>query len=450
VTCTCSRTSTSPSARARSSSSSGRPARASRRSCRTINRLETIDSGTISIDGQVLPEEGKDLARLRADVGMVFQSFNLFAHKTILENVTLGPIKVRKLKKDDAEKRAMELLDRVGIATRPTSTRPSSPAGSSSASPSPGPGHGPQGHALRRADLALDPEMINEVLDVMIGLAEEGMTMIVVTHEMGFARKAANRVVFMDDGADRRGEHPRAVLHQPAVRPGQGLPRQDPHPLEVRRPAARRRGGSIEWVEAPSAQRETLLETDQVDLIFATYSITDARKERVSFAGPYFIAGQGLLVRADDDEITGPDTLDGKRLCSVTGSTPAQKIKDEYPDVQLQEFGTYSECLPALLSGGIDAITTDDTILAGFASQEQYAGQLKLVGEPFSEERYGVGVQKGSELCEEVNDAIEAMIEDGAWEQAVQDTLGAADYTPDPATRRPWTRTAPDPQPLPG
>jgi glutamate transport system substrate-binding protein len=189
---------------------------------------------------------------------------------------------------------------------------------------------------------------------------------------------------------------------------------------------------SIEWVEAPSAQRETLLETDQVDLIFATYSITDARKERVSFAGPYFIAGQGLLVRADDDEITGPDTLDGKRLCSVTGSTPAQKIKDEYPDVQLQEFGTYSECLPALLSGGIDAITTDDTILAGFASQEQYAGQLKLAGEPFSEERYGVGVQKGSELCEEVNAAIEAMIEDGAWEQAVQDTLGAADFNPGP------------------
>ena len=190
--------------------------------------------------------------------------------------------------------------------------------------------------------------------------------------------------------------------------------------------------GNITWVEAPSAQRETLLETDQVDLIFATYSITDARKERVSFAGPYFIAGQGLLVRADETEITGKDTLDGKRLCSVTGSTPAQKIKDEYPGVQLQEFGTYSECLPALLSGGIDAITTDDTILAGFASQEQYAGQLKLAGEPFTEERYGVGVQKGSELCEEVNAAIETLIEDGTWEQAVQDTLGAADFTPGP------------------
>ncbi|MCA1783120.1 MAG: transporter substrate-binding domain-containing protein [Dermatophilaceae bacterium] len=191
--------------------------------------------------------------------------------------------------------------------------------------------------------------------------------------------------------------------------------------------------GSIEWVEAPSAQRETLIETDQVDLVFATYSITDSRKERISFAGPYFIAGQGLLVRADDTEITGPDTLDGKRLCSVTGSTPAQNIKDEYPEVQLQEFGTYSECLPALLSGGIDAVTTDDTILAGFAAQEQYAGQLKLVGEPFTEEQYGVGLTKGdTELCEAVNDAITKMVEDGAWEQAVADTLGPAGYEPGP------------------
>ncbi|MGA8046244.1 MAG: glutamate ABC transporter substrate-binding protein [Dermatophilaceae bacterium] len=220
--------------------------------------------------------------------------------------------------------------------------------------------------------------------------------------------------------------------------PGLGLREGDEYTgfdVEVAKYVAAQLGvdeGNIEWVEAPSAQRETLLETDQVDLIFATYSITDSRKERVSFAGPYFIAGQGLLVRADDTEITGPDTLDGKRLCSVTGSTPAQNIKDEYPDVQLQEFGTYSECLPALLSGGIDAITTDDTILAGFAAQEQYAGQLKLAGEPFTEERYGVGVQKGSELCQEVNAAIEMMIEEGAWEQAVQDTLGAADFAPGP------------------
>ena len=189
----------------------------------------------------------------------------------------------------------------------------------------------------------------------------------------------------------------------------------------------------IEWVQAPSAQRETLLETGQVDMIVATYSITDSRKEKVGFAGPYFIAGQGLLVRADEADIKGPDTLDGKRLCSVTGSTPAQKIKDQYPGVELQELGTYSECLPALLNGTLDAMTTDDTILAGFAAQEQYAGKLKLVGEPFTTENYGVGLKKGDvELCEKVNAAITKMIDEGAWEAAVEKTLGPADYTPGP------------------
>ena len=168
---------------------------------RTINRLETIGSGTISIDGKVLPEEGKDLARLRSDVGMVFQSFNLFAHKTILENVTLGPIKVRKMKKADAEKRARELLERVGVEHQ-ANKYPAQLSGGQQ-----------QRVAIARAlamdpkvmlfdepTSALDPEMINEVLDVMVGLAQSGMTMVVVTHEMGFARKAANRVVFLSDG----------------------------------------------------------------------------------------------------------------------------------------------------------------------------------------------------------------------------------------------------------
>ncbi|MFW5471738.1 amino acid ABC transporter ATP-binding protein [Knoellia sp. CPCC 206450] len=169
--------------------------------CRAINRLETIESGTITIDGKTLPEEGKELAQLRADVGMVFQSFNLFAHKTILDNVTLGPIKVRKQKKAEAEKRAMELLERVGVAHQ-AQKFPAQLSGGQQ-----------QRVAIARSlamdpkvmlfdepTSALDPEMINEVLDVMVGLAREGMTMIVVTHEMGFARKAANRVVFMADG----------------------------------------------------------------------------------------------------------------------------------------------------------------------------------------------------------------------------------------------------------
>jgi glutamate transport system substrate-binding protein len=187
---------------------------------------------------------------------------------------------------------------------------------------------------------------------------------------------------------------------------------------------------NITWVQAPSAQRETLIETGQVDLVVATYSITDSRKEKITFAGPYFIAGQDLLVRADDTSITGPEALGGKKLCSVTGSTSAQKVKDKYPDVQLQEYGTYSECVTALVSNGVDAVTTDDTILAGYASQEQYKGKLKVVGKTFSEERYGIGLKKGdTEKCEKVTTAIKDMVADGSWQKAVDDNLGPAGYT---------------------
>ncbi|RBY98047.1 amino acid ABC transporter ATP-binding protein [Blastococcus sp. TF02-8] len=184
--------------------------------CRTINRLEAIDRGEITIDGQRLPEEGKELARLRSDVGMVFQSFNLFAHKTILENVTLGPIKVRKQSKADAEKRARELLDRVGVGAQ-ADKYPAQLSGGQQ-----------QRVAIARAlamdpkvmlfdepTSALDPEMINEVLDVMTSLARDGMTMIVVTHEMGFARRAANRVVFMDGGRVVESAEPETFFTNP-------------------------------------------------------------------------------------------------------------------------------------------------------------------------------------------------------------------------------------------
>jgi glutamate transport system ATP-binding protein len=169
--------------------------------CRAINRLETIDSGTITIDGKKLPEEGAGLAKLRADVGMVFQAFNLFAHKTVLENVTLGPMKVRKLRKADAEKRAMELLDRVGVANQ-AKKMPAQLSGGQQqrVAIARALAMDPKVMLLDEPTSALDPEMINEVLDVMVGLARDGMTMIVVTHEMGFARKAANRVLFMADG----------------------------------------------------------------------------------------------------------------------------------------------------------------------------------------------------------------------------------------------------------
>ena len=169
--------------------------------CRTINRLETIDSGEILIEGEPLPQEGKELAKLRAEVGMVFQSFNLFANKTILENVTLAPIKVRHMDKKEAEDLAMDLLGRVGVASQ-ASKMPSQLSGGQQ-----------QRVAIARAlamqpkvmlfdepTSALDPEMVNEVLDVMVELAHEGMTMLCVTHEMGFARKVADKVVFMADG----------------------------------------------------------------------------------------------------------------------------------------------------------------------------------------------------------------------------------------------------------
>jgi glutamate transport system substrate-binding protein len=190
--------------------------------------------------------------------------------------------------------------------------------------------------------------------------------------------------------------------------------------------------GDIQWVQAPSAQRETLISTGQVNMIVATYSITDKRKEQVSFAGPYFIAGQDLLIRADDTSITGPDSLTGKKLCSVTGSTSAQKVKDKYPGVQLQEFGTYSECVAALVSKGVDALTTDNTILAGYASQAQYKGKLKVVGKTFSEERYGIGIKKGDKaLCEKINTAIGKMISSGDWQKAIDANLGPAGFKVD-------------------
>jgi glutamate transport system substrate-binding protein len=189
----------------------------------------------------------------------------------------------------------------------------------------------------------------------------------------------------------------------------------------------------ITFKESPSAQRETLLANGQVKLIVATYSITDERKQKVSFAGPYFVAGQDLLVRADDTSITDVASLDGKKLCSVTGSTSAKKVKDTLAKkVQLQEFDTYSKCVEALAGGAIDAVTTDNTILAGFAAQPAYQGKFKVVGKTFSEERYGIGLKKGdTALCEKVNTALAKMVTDGSWKKAVDNTLGKSGFQPD-------------------
>lgn len=181
----------------------------------------------------------------------------------------------------------------------------------------------------------------------------------------------------------------------------------------------------IEWVETVSANREPFLQNGQVDLVVATYTINDERKEVVDFAGPYYVAGQDLLVATDSD-IKGPDDLAGKKVCSVDGSTPAQRIKDEYPDADLVTYDAYSKCVTDLQSGNVDAVTTDDAILRGYAAQNE--GEFKVVGAPFSEEPYGVGLPKDDQaLRDAVNDSIEENEENGNWTKAFDFTLGSSE-----------------------
>lgn len=189
----------------------------------------------------------------------------------------------------------------------------------------------------------------------------------------------------------------------------------------------------IEWTEAQTPQRENLLENGQVDMIFATYSITDERAERVDFAGPYFVAGQDIMVRTDENEITGPDDLNGRDLCTVTGSTPAENVRDMYAgDVNLVEQGGYTECLTFLQSGQVDAVTTDDMILAGLAATDEYAGEFKVVGNAFSEERWGVGLPPGTdtEVCEEVNDIVQDLLDDGSISEMLAANTEGVDFEP--------------------
>jgi glutamate transport system substrate-binding protein len=182
----------------------------------------------------------------------------------------------------------------------------------------------------------------------------------------------------------------------------------------------------ITWREARSADREKLLASGEVDFVVATYSITDKRKEQVAFAGPYFETGQGVLVRFTEDDIAGPETLNGKKLCSVTGSTSAQKVKDQFAqDVQLVEYGQYSDCVIALLAGNVDAVTTDEVILAGYVAENPEL--LKLVGTPFTTERYGIGLPKeDAEGRAVVSSAIEKMVGSGEWRSALERNIGQA------------------------
>jgi len=180
----------------------------------------------------------------------------------------------------------------------------------------------------------------------------------------------------------------------------------------------------ITWKTTVSANREAYIQQGQVDVVVATYTINDTRKQKVNFAGPYYIAGQDLLVPVNST-ITGPESLAGKKVCSASGSTPAKRIQTDYKQAQLQQFDSYSKCVTALAGNKVDAVTTDDIILAGYASQEQYAGKFKVVGKPFSTEPYGIGVKKEDTAgCNKINDILKAAAADGSYKKAWDDTLG--------------------------
>ncbi|WP_181807069.1 glutamate ABC transporter substrate-binding protein [Streptomyces shenzhenensis] len=192
----------------------------------------------------------------------------------------------------------------------------------------------------------------------------------------------------------------------------------------------------IEFVQTKSADRENALARGDVKFIAATYSITDERKAKVDFAGPYLLAHQDLLVKKDSTISKGTD-LNGRKLCSVTGSTSAQNVqKTLAPKANLKEVGTYSECIAGLQSGAVDAVTTDDSILAGFAAQDKYKGQFKLAGLKLSNENYGIGVKKGdSATLDKINKALEKMVGDGSWQKAVDKNFGPAGYKNEPAPK---------------
>jgi glutamate transport system substrate-binding protein len=180
----------------------------------------------------------------------------------------------------------------------------------------------------------------------------------------------------------------------------------------------------ITWKTTVSANREPYIQQGQVDLVVATYTINDDRKKVVNFGGPYYIAGQDLLVPTAST-ITGPEALAGKKVCSVSGSTPAKRIQTDYKQAKLQQFDSYSKCVTALAGGQVDAVTTDDIILAGYAAQDQYAGKFKVVGKPFSTEPYGIGVKKDDSAgCNKINDILKASATDGSYKKAWDDTLG--------------------------
>ena len=187
----------------------------------------------------------------------------------------------------------------------------------------------------------------------------------------------------------------------------------------------------ITWTETVSANREPFIQDGKVDIVVATYTINDDRKKVIDFAGPYFEAGQTIMVLEDNSDINGPDDLAGKTVCSAEGSTPAENIRTKYPDAKLDLTDAYGNCLEPLRNKQVDAVTTDNVILAGFVDQNE--GEFKLVGEPFTQEPYGIGLKKGDDAFRDfINDVLEESYEDGSWDKAWEDTAGKVLDTPEP------------------
>jgi glutamate transport system substrate-binding protein len=190
---------------------------------------------------------------------------------------------------------------------------------------------------------------------------------------------------------------------------------------------------NIEWVESVSANREPFIQDGTVDIVIATYTINDERKELVSFAGPYYLAGQSLMVLSDNTDITGPDDLAGKNVCSVEGSTPAQNIEENYPEATLKLFEAYTDCLEPLRNGQVDVVTTDNVILAGYVAESD--GEFMIAGDQFTEEPYGIGLAlDDTEFRMWINDVLEASFEDGRWLDAWNATAGTVLPEPTPPT----------------
>jgi len=245
---------------------------------------------------------------------------------------------------------------------------------------------------------------------------------------------ATNVTVAGSPTFDKMKQRGKVVIGVKEDQPGLGL--KDPttgkfsgFDIEIARLIAGQLGfdpqSKIEYKPIPSASREQAIVNGDIDYYVGTYSITDKRKELISFAGPYFIAGQDLLVRKAESAITGPDTLKGKKVCSVTGSTPIQRVRDQKltEDTNIVEFKTYSECVTKLSQGEVDAVTTDDAILKGYAAQEP--DKFKVVGKTFSTEKYGIGLAKDDKaLRDKINDILEAAISSGEWKTIYDATLG--------------------------